>query len=91
MTALVVAALGTGLWAVFGSGAAVSIHLAIDVVAAFYGVLIYQSSRRRSERLREVRTLSRHPLAGSAPSWPTAGGNITLDDEPLFLDEPIAL
>ena len=95
MTVLVIAALGTGAWALFGSAAAISINLTIDLVAVAYGVLLYRSSRRRSERIRQVRTISRHPLSESGSVWPAGvpsiGHDISLDDEPLFLDEPIAL
>ncbi|MBW3594999.1 MAG: hypothetical protein KY391_05420 [Actinobacteria bacterium] len=91
MTMLVVAAFTTGCWAAFGSGVAISIHVAVDVIALLYAVLVYRVGRRRSERFREVRTITRHPLAGTTVTWPTAIHNITLDDEPLFVDEPIAL
>ena len=91
MLLLVLAAIGTGVWAIVGSGAAISIHLAIDVVALCYGALIYESSRRRSERRRKVRSLARHPLAAPAAEWPvTIDGGVD-DQEPLFVDDPIAL
>ena len=91
MTILAIAALASGVVALFGSGIALSVHVALDIVAFAYAVLMYRSGRRRSERLRKVRSLSRHPLAGGTASWPATNGNVTLDDEPLFLDEPIAL
>ena len=91
MTGLAVAALASGVWAIFASSVVLSIHLALDVVALAYAVLMYRSGRRRSERLRKVRSISRHPLAGRTASWPAAGATVTLDDEPLFVDEPIAL
>ena len=91
MVLLVAAAVGTGVWAVTGSRGAISIHLAVDLVALCYAAVIYESARRRSERRRKVRPLARQPLsaAPSAP-WPRAidGGD---DRDPLFVDEPIAL
>ena len=91
MTGLVVVAVGTGVWALFGSGVATWIHVAVDVVAVAYGILVFRSGRRRLERLRKVRSLSRHPLADRSASWPSMNNNIRLDDEPLFLDESVAL
>ena len=93
MTLLVVAALATGVWALVGSGAAVSIHLAIDLVAVFYGYLMYESNRRRTEQVRKVRSLDSFPLAAPVGAWPGMSDESfeVRDDEPLLLDDPIAL
>ena len=94
MTLLVIAALGTGLWALVGSGAAVSIHLAIDLVAVGYGYLMYESNRRRSEQTRKVRSIDSYPaLAAPVGAWPGIGEESfeVRDDEPLLVDDPIAL
>lgn len=94
MVLLIVGALASGLWAVIGSATAISIHLAIDVVAICYGALIYESVRRRSERRRKVHTLTRHPVTRSSPAspWrqPVAEGPRAVE-EPLLFDDPIAL
>jgi len=95
MAALVVAALATGVWALFGSGAAMSLHVAIDLVAVFYGILMYRSTRRRSQRERQMRKLARHPLSASSGLWPAGvpdlGSDLALADDPLFYEEPVAL
>ena len=91
MLLLVLMAVATGAWALVGEGAAISIHLAIDVVAICYGALLYESRRRRSERRRKVRSLARHPLAAPAAQWPVALDGGVDDQEPLFVDDQIAL
>lgn len=79
MTMLVVAVIGTGIWAISGSGAAVSIHLLVDVVAVFYGTLLYEAKRRLQEQRRKVRRIARHPLSAPRAPWPD------MDEEPIAL------
>ena len=79
MSALVIAAIGTGIWAATGSGAAISLHLVIDLMAVSYGALLYESRRRRSEQLRKVRSLARHPMSAPRASW------AEIDKEPIAL------
>ena len=69
MTALVVAMIATGIWALTGSATAVSLHLVIDMAAVFYGAMLYESRRRRNEQRRKVRNLARHPLSAPRPAW----------------------
>ena len=94
MTFLVLTAIGTGVWALLGSGAAVSVHLAVDLVTLGYGYLMYESGRRRSERTRKVRNIDRRPLAAPVGAWPGMDDEsfTVLDaDEPLLQDESVAL
>ena len=79
MTMLVIAMLATGVWALLGSGAAVSIHLLVDAIAVFYGTLMYESRRRRKEQRRKVRSIARHPLSAPRAAWPD------VDKEPIAL------
>lgn len=79
MTVLVLAMLGTGIWALSGAGAAVSIHLMVDAVAVFYGTLLYESKRRLKEQRRKVRSIARHPLSAPRAPWPE------MDEEPIAL------
>lgn len=79
MIALVLAAIGTGVWALSGSSAAVLVHLLTDVVAVFYGTMLYEARRRRAEQLRKVRRLAKHPLSASRAAWPE------MDKEPIAL------
>ncbi len=91
MMLLVATAAGTGGWALFGSGVALSIHVAVDLVALGFGALVYRTERRRAVRLREGRALARHPLATPTTSWAQSAPTLRDNDEPLFFEEPIAL
>ena len=79
MTALIVAVIGTGLWALSGSTTGVTLHLLTDVAALCYGVLMYEAKRRRVEQLRKVRSLARHPLSAPRAPWPD------IEEEPIAL------
>ena len=79
MALLVIAVIATGIWALSGSGAAVSIHLLVDAAAVFYGTLLYESKRRRKEQRRKVRSIARHPLSAPRAAWPD------MDKEPVAL------
>jgi hypothetical protein len=70
MFLLVMAAIGTGVWALVSAGAALSVHLTVDVIAVMYGALLYESRRRRNERRRKVRNIARHPLSATKEPWP---------------------
>lgn len=78
MTLLVLAVLGTGVWALSGTGAAVSIHLLVDAVAVFYGALLYESKRRLKEQRRKVRSIARHPLSTPRTPWPDREEQVAL-------------
>ena len=94
MALLVFTSIATGVWALFGSGAAVSIHLAVDLVTLGYGYLMYESGRRRSERTRKVRNIDRRPLAAPVGAWPGMDDDsfkVLEPDEPLLQDESVAL
>ena len=54
---LVLAALGTGVWALIEKGIATEIHLVTDAVLVFYIALISETKRRRNERTAKVRPL----------------------------------
>jgi len=90
MVSLLTAAAATGVWAAFGSGAALTLNVVVDLVAIAYGVLVYRPGRLRPERVRQVRTSNRHAVAGPANPWPSSTANVDLD-EPLFFEEQIAL
>lgn len=79
MTVLIVAVIATGIWALSGSSAAVSLHLLVDVAAVCYGSLLYEARRRRKEQLRKVRRLARHPLSVPRAAWPD------IDEESIAL------
>ncbi len=88
---LVAAALGTGVGALFGSRLLLLVHVSVDVVAVAYGILVYRAGRERLERVRTVRTLTRHPLATRTTTWPTPAAAAVELDDPLFAEEQLAL
>ena len=79
LSALVVVAIGTGVWAMLGSMVALSLNLVADAGVIVYGAATYEASRRAKEQLRKVRALTRHPLSVSRTPWPE------VDEEPVAL------
>lgn len=79
MTFLIVVVIATGLWALSGSSAGVSLHLFADLAALCYGALMYEARRRRVEQRRKVRSLARHPLSAPRAAW------ADIDKEPIAL------
>ena len=59
LSALVAAAIGTGIWAVLEGGVAIEVNLVVDAAAAFYVALLLDAKQKRAERALKVRALGR--------------------------------
>lgn len=70
LLSLVVVAVATGIWAIVSAGAAVPVHIAIDVLTLAYGGVVVETRRRQAEQRRKLRSLARHPMSSSRTPWP---------------------
>ena len=67
---LVVIAVGTGAWALVSGGVAMAVHVAVDLMALTYGVVVIGARRRRAEQNRKVWSMARHPVSSPRTPWP---------------------
>lgn len=76
LASLLLLALASGIWALENGGIALGVHLAMNAVTLSYAASLYESRRRRRDRLRKVRAMQR-PVPRRRWS--------ELDEEPIAL------